>query len=82
MRRETGGVLRLAELPEKMARLKHVGEILTEEERAAFLEEAYLDLDVDVDFEFFLRVKTIVNFMHICAHFDFYWEIYNLCLQK
>ncbi|KAL8525970.1 hypothetical protein ACS0TY_015258 [Phlomoides rotata] len=56
MRQENGGVLRLAELPEKMSRLKHVGEILSEEERAAFLRDAYQNMDVDVDFEFFLRV--------------------------
>ncbi|XP_051134617.1 fimbrin-2 [Andrographis paniculata] len=58
MRRESGGGggLKLAELPEKMSRLKHVGENLTEEERAAFLRESYQDLEIDVDFELFLRV--------------------------
>ncbi|XP_047966400.1 fimbrin-2 [Salvia hispanica] len=56
MRRESDGGLKLAELPEKMSRLKHVGETLTEHERAAFLQESYQNLDVDVDFELFLRV--------------------------
>ncbi|CAA0805969.1 Fimbrin-2 [Striga hermonthica] len=57
MRRESGGGgLKLAELPEKMSRLKHVGENLTEQERAAFLQESYQDLEMDVDFELFLRV--------------------------
>ncbi|KAH6814251.1 Actin binding Calponin homology domain-containing protein [Perilla frutescens var. frutescens] len=56
MRRESGGGLKLAELPEKMSRLKHVGETLTEQERAAFLQESYQNLDADVDFELFLRV--------------------------
>ncbi|KAL0370965.1 UNVERIFIED_CONTAM: Fimbrin-2 [Sesamum angustifolium] len=37
MRRESSGGLKLAELPEKMSRLKHVGENLTEQERASFL---------------------------------------------
>ncbi|PIN06502.1 Ca2+-binding actin-bundling protein (fimbrin/plastin), EF-Hand protein superfamily [Handroanthus impetiginosus] len=56
MRRESSGGLKLAELPEKMSRLKHVGENLAEQERAAFLQESYQNLDVDVDFELFLRV--------------------------
>ncbi|KAK6163977.1 hypothetical protein DH2020_000841 [Rehmannia glutinosa] len=56
MRRESSGGLKLAELPEKMSRLKHVGENLTEQERAAFLQESYQDLEIDADFELFLRV--------------------------
>ncbi|KAL0459039.1 UNVERIFIED_CONTAM: Fimbrin-2 [Sesamum latifolium] len=56
MRRESSSGLKLAELPEKMSRLKHVGENLTEQERASFLQESYQNLDVDVDFELFLRV--------------------------
>ncbi|GFP91177.1 fimbrin-2 [Phtheirospermum japonicum] len=57
MRRETGGGgLKLSELPDKMSRLKHVGDNLTEQERAAFLQESYQDLETDVDFELFLRV--------------------------
>ncbi|KAL1552875.1 Fimbrin-2 [Salvia divinorum] len=56
MRRESDGGLKLAELPEKMSRLKHVGETLTEDERAAFIQESYQKMDVDVDFELFLRV--------------------------
>ncbi|KAL3653250.1 Fimbrin-2 [Castilleja foliolosa] len=56
MRRESGGSLKLSELPEKMSRLKHVGDNLTEQERAAFLQESYQDLETDVDFELFLRI--------------------------
>ncbi|CAI9107293.1 OLC1v1006614C1 [Oldenlandia corymbosa var. corymbosa] len=56
IRRENGGGLKLADLPAKMCKLKHVGENLTEEERAAFLRDSYENLDDDVDFEFFLRV--------------------------
>ncbi|KAL7113665.1 hypothetical protein ACP275_04G074400 [Erythranthe tilingii] len=56
MRRESGAGLKLAELPEKMSRLKHVGENLSEQERASFLQESYQDLEIDVDFELFLRV--------------------------
>ncbi|XP_059626276.1 fimbrin-2 [Cornus florida] len=55
MRREKG-CLTLGDLPEKMSRLKHVGENLTEEERASFLQDSYKNLDEDVDFELFLRV--------------------------
>lgn len=57
MRRENGGVLKLSDLPSKMCRLKHVGENLTEEERAAFLRDSYPKLDDEVDFELFLRVN-------------------------
>ncbi|KAL3828957.1 hypothetical protein ACJIZ3_017759 [Penstemon smallii] len=56
IRRESSGGLKLGELPEKMSRLKHVGENLTEQERAVFLKDSYQDLDIDVDFELFLRV--------------------------
>lgn len=59
MRRESSGGLKLAELSEKMSRLKHVGENLTEQERAAALQESYQNLDIDVDFELFLRVKKV-----------------------
>ncbi|KAA8543569.1 hypothetical protein F0562_021685 [Nyssa sinensis] len=54
IRRESGG-LTLADLPAKMSRLKHVGENLTEQEIASFLQDTYKNLD-DVDFEIFLRV--------------------------
>ncbi|KAH6836827.1 Actin binding Calponin homology domain-containing protein [Perilla frutescens var. hirtella] len=56
MRRENNGGVKLSELPEKMSRLKHVGETLTEQERAEFLQDAYRNLDCDADFELFLRV--------------------------
>ncbi|XAR58783.1 hypothetical protein NMG60_11014319 [Bertholletia excelsa] len=55
MRRESGR-LTLADLPTKMSKLKHVGENLTEQERASFLQDSYQNLDDDVDFELFLRV--------------------------
>lgn len=57
MRRENVGGIKLSDLPSKMCRLKHVGENLTEEERAAFLRDSYTDLEEDVDFELFLRVN-------------------------
>lgn len=66
MRRENGG-LTLADLPSKMSRLKHVGENLTEEDRASFLQDSYQNLDDDVDFELFLRVS--INF-DTCKHVD------------
>ncbi|MCD7448669.1 Fimbrin-2 [Datura stramonium] len=55
MRRENGG-LTLLDLPSQMAKLKHVGENLTERERESFLRDSYKCLDEDVDFELFLRV--------------------------
>ncbi|XP_057512492.1 fimbrin-2-like isoform X1 [Actinidia eriantha] len=55
MRRENGR-LTLADLPAKMSRLKHVGENLTEQERASFIRDSYQSLDDDVEFEMFLRV--------------------------
>ncbi|KAK3001865.1 hypothetical protein RJ639_022134 [Escallonia herrerae] len=55
MRRDTGR-LTLADLPAKMSRLKHVGENLTEQDRASFLQDSYKNLDDDVDFELFLRI--------------------------
>ncbi|XP_057780953.1 fimbrin-2 [Salvia miltiorrhiza] len=56
MRRENDGGVKLSELAGKMSRLKHVGEILTDNERAEFLRDAYGNSDCDVDFELFLRV--------------------------
>ncbi|KAJ8748220.1 hypothetical protein K2173_000628 [Erythroxylum novogranatense] len=55
MRRESGK-LTLRDLPSRMSRLKVVGEILTEEERASLIQDAYQNLDDEVDFEFFLKV--------------------------
>ncbi|XP_047309978.1 fimbrin-2-like isoform X2 [Impatiens glandulifera] len=55
MRKESGR-LTLTNLPAMMSRLKHVGEILTEEERVSFLQDSYQNLDDDVDFELFLMV--------------------------
>ncbi|KAL6524264.1 Fimbrin-2 [Orobanche gracilis] len=56
MRRESSSGLQLSELPKKMSRLKYVGDSLTEQERAAFLQESYQDLEISVDFELFLMV--------------------------
>ncbi|KAL6978894.1 hypothetical protein U1Q18_020561 [Sarracenia purpurea var. burkii] len=56
MRLENGR-LTLANLPEKISRLKHVGENLTEKERASFLRDSYQNLCDDVDFELFLQVS-------------------------
>lgn len=56
MKRESGGGLKLGELPEKMSRLKHVGENLTVEERTAVLQDSYEHFESEVDFELFLRV--------------------------
>ncbi|XP_057473325.1 fimbrin-2-like [Actinidia eriantha] len=55
MRKENAR-LTLAHLPAKMSRLKHVGENLSEEDRASFLRDLYQNLDDDVDFELFLQV--------------------------
>ncbi|KAL8487284.1 hypothetical protein ACS0TY_023820 [Phlomoides rotata] len=57
MRRESSDGLKLPELPEKMSWLKHVGENLTEQEKVVVLQESYQNLDIDVDFKLFLRVK-------------------------
>lgn len=55
MKRENGDLM-LADLPSKMARIKHVGENLTEQERESFLRDSYKSLEEDVDFELFLQV--------------------------
>lgn len=46
----------MGELASKMSRLKVVGENLTEEERASFIQDFYPTSDQEVDFELFLRV--------------------------
>uniref|UniRef100_A0A6M2EMS2 Calponin-homology (CH) domain-containing protein n=1 Tax=Populus davidiana TaxID=266767 RepID=A0A6M2EMS2_9ROSI len=55
MRRESGK-LTLRDLASRMSRLKVVGENLTEEDRAACIQDLYQNLDEEVDFEFFLKV--------------------------
>ncbi|KAK6780234.1 hypothetical protein RDI58_022418 [Solanum bulbocastanum] len=55
MKREKGS-LTLADLPSQMAKLKQVGENLTEQERESFIRDSYKYLDEVVDFEIFLRV--------------------------
>ncbi|XP_015079373.1 fimbrin-2-like [Solanum pennellii] len=62
MKRENGGLM-LADLASKMARIKHVGENLTEQERESFLRDSYKNLEEDVDFELFLQV-----YLKIQAH--------------
>ncbi|XP_069155605.1 fimbrin-2 [Solanum lycopersicum] len=62
MKRENGDLM-LADLPSKMARIKHVGENLTEQERESFLRDSYKSLEEDVDFELFLQV-----YLKIQAH--------------
>ena len=56
MRRESGR-LTVRDLASRMSNLKVVGENLTEEERASFIQSYHHNLDDDVDFEFFLRVS-------------------------
>ncbi|PON65960.1 Dystrophin [Trema orientale] len=55
MRRESGR-LTVGDLASRMSSLKVVGENLTEEERASFIQNYHHNLDDDVDFEFFLKV--------------------------
>lgn len=55
MKRENGG-LTLADLASKMSRLKVVGENLTEQERASFIQDLYQNQDDEVDYEFFLKI--------------------------
>lgn len=58
MRREAdNGRLSLRDLSSKMSRLKVVDENLSEEERASFIRDSYQNLDEDLDFELFLRVR-------------------------
>ncbi|XP_024024196.1 fimbrin-2 [Morus notabilis] len=60
MRRESGR-LTVGDLASRMSNLKVVGENLTEEERASFIQNFHHKLDDDVDFEFFLRVYLNLN---------------------
>lgn len=60
MRRESGR-LTVGDLASRMSNLKVVGENLTEEERASFIQNFHHKLDDDVDFEFFLRVYLKLN---------------------
>ncbi|KAK9146041.1 hypothetical protein Sjap_005944 [Stephania japonica] len=55
IRREQGRVI-IGDLPERMSKLKVVGENLTDLERASFLIESYQNMEDEVDFEFFLRI--------------------------
>ncbi|KAG6576029.1 Fimbrin-2, partial [Cucurbita argyrosperma subsp. sororia] len=55
MKRESGR-LTLGDLASKMSRLKVVGENLTEQERASFIQDLYQNQDDEVDYEFFLKI--------------------------
>lgn len=55
MRRESGRLI-VGDLASKMSKLKVVGENLTEEGRASFIQTLHPNLDDDVDFELFLKV--------------------------
>ncbi|KAF7825880.1 fimbrin-2-like [Senna tora] len=55
MRRESGK-LTIGDLASKMSRLKVVGENLSEEERASFIQDLYQNTEDEVDFELFLKV--------------------------
>lgn len=59
IRRESGK-LKVGDLASKMAGLKVVGENLTEEERASFIQDLYENSDDEVDFEMFLKVWFIL----------------------
>ncbi|KAI9078919.1 hypothetical protein K1719_039068 [Acacia pycnantha] len=48
--------LAIGDLASKMSRLKVVGENLSEEERAASIQDSYKNVDEEVDFESFLKV--------------------------
>lgn len=59
MRRDTGK-LTLADLPSKMSRLKVVGEVLTDNDRASVVQDfSQNDLRDEVDFELFLKVLLL-----------------------
>lgn len=51
-----------------MSRLKVVGENLTEQERASFIQDLYQNQDDEVDYEFFLKVCSLLLF------FNLIWE--------
>ncbi|KAI9120039.1 hypothetical protein K1719_009008 [Acacia pycnantha] len=55
MRRESGKLM-IGDLASKMSRLKVVGENLSEEERASFIQDLYQNTEEEVDFELFLKV--------------------------
>ncbi|KAK7286742.1 hypothetical protein RJT34_21958 [Clitoria ternatea] len=55
MRRESARLV-IADLASKMSRLKVVGENLSEEERASYVQDLYQNTDEEVDFELFLKV--------------------------
>ncbi|KAK4268185.1 hypothetical protein QN277_024872 [Acacia crassicarpa] len=55
IRRESGKLM-IGDLASKMSRLKVVGENLSEEERASFIQDLYRNAEEEVDFELFLKV--------------------------
>lgn len=58
MRRESEKLV-IADLASKMSRLKVVGENLSEEERASYVQDLYQNTDEEVDFELFLKVSSV-----------------------
>lgn len=59
MRRESGR-LTIGDLASKMSRLKVVGENLSEDERASYIQDLYQNTGDEVDFELFLKVSFFV----------------------
>ncbi|OIW21246.1 hypothetical protein TanjilG_31175 [Lupinus angustifolius] len=55
IRRESGR-LTIGDLASKMSRLKVVGDNLSEEDRASYIQDLYQTTDEEVDFELFLKV--------------------------
>jgi plastin-1 len=58
MRRENGGLV-IGDLASKMSMLKIVGENLSEQERASYVQDLYQNTDEEVDFELFLKVSFL-----------------------
>lgn len=68
MKRENGR-LNLGDLASKMSRLKVVGENLTEQERASFIQDLYQNQDDEVDYEFFLKVCLCLSSLSLSSAF-------------
>lgn len=65
MRRESGKLV-IGDLASTMSMLKGVGENLSEEERASYVQDLYQNSDEEVDFELFLKVSFfILIFYHL-----------------
>ena len=73
MRRESEK-LAIGDLAGKMSGLKVVGENLSEEERAASIQDLYGNVDEEVDFESFLKVNFLL--------FNCYISIYEYSMSS